>query len=93
MFFDIKKDVDEGVLIESLKIPESENSAVVTSVNGGRGLLAIGDSIGRLHLLDRRMNMKVISVYPGQSLELIARSSKSGKNLQSRDFGSCKLKI
>ena len=80
MFFDIKKDVDEGVLIESLKIPESENSAVVTTVTGGRGLLAIGDSIGRLHLLDRRMNMKVISVYPGQSLELIARSSKSGKN-------------
>ena len=81
MFFDIKKDVDEGVLLESLKIPESENSAVVTSVNGRRGLLAIGDSIGRLHLLDRRMNMKVISVYPGQSLQLIARSSKSGKNL------------
>ena len=78
MFFDIEKDVDQGVLLESLKMSDSDNSAVVTSVKGGRGILAIGDSIGRLHLLDRRMNVKVINVFPGSNLELISRSTKSG---------------
>jgi hypothetical protein len=57
-FFDIEKDVDKGSLSESLKsgggnaenspgIPENSSAAAdVTSVIGGRGLLALGDTQG-----------------------------------------------
>ena len=79
MFFDIEKNVDQGILSESLKISENdENTAEVTSVSGGRGILAIGDSVGRLHLLHRHMNVKVIDVFPGDKVQMIARSTKSG---------------
>ena len=79
MFFDIEKNVDQGILSESLKISQNdEKSAEVTSVSGGRGILAIGDSVGRLHLLHRHMTVKVIEVFPGEKVQMIARSTKSG---------------
>ena len=74
MFFDIEKDVDKGALLEALS-----DSAEVTVVSGGRGLLAIGDTLGRLHLFDRRMSPKTLNVFSGMSLKLVSRAStKSG---------------
>ena len=81
MFFDIEKNVDQGILSDALRISENdETTAEVTSVSGGRGLLAIGDSVGRLHLLHRHMNnAKVIDVFSGERIQMIARSTKSGE--------------
>ena len=45
MFFDIEKEVDRGILSESLKTSETE-SANITAISSGKGLLAIGDSVG-----------------------------------------------
>ena len=72
-FFDMEKDVDQGALAEILG-PDVE----VTALTGGRGLLLIGDSIGRLHLLDRRMNQKTLNVFTGSCVKLVNRATKSG---------------
>ena len=46
MFFDIEKEVDKGVLSESLKTSDTEH-ANITAISSGKGLLAIGDSVGK----------------------------------------------
>lgn len=45
MFFDIEKEIDKSVLSESLKFDNGQ-SASITTISSGKGLLAVGDSIG-----------------------------------------------
>ena len=50
MFFDIEKEIDKNVLSESLKFDNGQ-SASVTTISSGKGLLVVGDSIGMFFLL------------------------------------------
>lgn len=72
-FFDLEKDVDKGAIYEAIG-----SDVDVTAVTGGRGLLLIGDSIGRLHMFDRRMSPKSIEVFNDANIKLISRAAKSG---------------
>lgn len=49
MFFDIEKEIDKNVLSESLKFDNGQ-SASVTTISSGKGLLVVGDSIGMFFL-------------------------------------------
>lgn len=73
IFFDHEKDIDKG---ELAKIIDSD--AEITAVCGGRGLLMVGDSIGRLHLFDRKMTPQTLNVFSNTSVKLITRGTKSG---------------
>lgn len=74
--------MDKGLLLESLGSASEDGSEAVatqvTSLVGGRGLLTVGDSNGRLHLFDRRMSPKILSVFSGMPVKCVARASKSG---------------
>ena len=50
MFFDIEKEIDKNVLSESLKFDNGQ-SASVTTISSGKGLLVVGDSTGMFFLL------------------------------------------
>ena len=77
-FFDIEKDVDNGGLAEMLSKIEASEDCVITTAASCRGLLALGDNQGYLHLLDRRFVSKTLPVFNGMGIKLVVRAPKSG---------------
>lgn len=57
-FFDIEKDIDKGVLSESLKTTDNNEAANITTISSGKGLLAIGDSTGIFYYITQSIAFK-----------------------------------